>query len=118
MIFHTQTLGDKKVSGGFVTMIDEAKPVTGAPYTATATTETTQVLADGNRIVNNTTAFLARGSQGRTRREESLGGLGPLAVNGPKTVFIHDPVTKTSYVLNLNDQSAHVLKAGRIDAGA
>ena len=118
VVFHTQRLGDGKVGGGFIAMIDDAKPVTGAPYTATATTETTQVLADGNRIVNKTTAFLARDSQGRTRREESLGGLGPLAVNGPKTVFINDPVAKTSYALNLNNQSAQVLKAGRVGTGA
>src|SRR5215831_8023665 len=33
--------------------------VTAAPYTATATTESSQVLADGNRIVNKTSSFLA-----------------------------------------------------------
>src|SRR5262249_984876 len=43
--------------------------VTNAPYTATAVTERTQVLSDGNRIVNRSSAFMARDSQGRTRRE-------------------------------------------------
>src|SRR5260370_28435308 len=46
--------------------------IKNAPYTATATTESTQTLADGNRIVNKSSAFLARDSQGRTRREEAM----------------------------------------------
>src|SRR5579863_7601571 len=45
-------------SGGHVMMsyfaVSDSKPVTGARYSATAITETTQVLADGNRIVNKT----------------------------------------------------------------
>src|SRR5262245_33219703 len=41
--------------------------VKNAPYTATAVTESTQTLADGNRIVHKSSTFLARDSQGRTR---------------------------------------------------
>src|SRR6266403_5640860 len=58
--------------------------VTAAPYTATAITETTQVLADGNRIVNKNSAFVARDGQGRTRREETMAKIGPLSVDSPK----------------------------------
>jgi hypothetical protein len=86
------------------------KPVTGAPYTATASTEMTQVLGDGNRIVNKTTAALARDSQGRTRREETMGMVGPWQVNGPKLVFINDPASQTNYVLDAGKQTASVLK--------
>jgi hypothetical protein len=86
------------------------KPVTGAPYTATATTETTQVLSDGNRIVNNSTVSLARSSQGSTRREETMGMVGPWQVNGPKLVFINDPASQTNYVLDQNKQTAMVMK--------
>src|SRR5271157_4977562 len=45
--------------------------VTGAPYSAVATTETTQTLADGSHIVHNSSATLYRDSQGRERREDS-----------------------------------------------
>jgi hypothetical protein len=82
--------------------------VKGAPYTATAETETTQVLADGNRIVNKSSATLARDGEGRTRREEAIVHLGPLPTNDSKLAFINDPVAKTESVLNLHEQTAHV----------
>jgi hypothetical protein len=86
------------------------KTITGAPYTATASTETTQVLGDGNRIANNSTVSLARDSQGRTRREETMGMVGPWQVNGPKLVFINDPASQTNYVLDENQQTAMAMK--------
>jgi hypothetical protein len=86
------------------------KVITGAPYTATASTEMTQVLSDGNRIVNKTTASLARDSLGRTRREETMGMVGPWQVNGPKMAFINDPTSQTNYILDSNKQTAMVLK--------
>jgi hypothetical protein len=91
-------------------MPGSVKVVTGAPYTATVSTEMTQVLGDGNRIDNKTTATLARDSQGRTRREETMGMVGPWQVNGPKLVFINDPTSQTNYVLDSNKQTATVLK--------
>jgi hypothetical protein len=84
--------------------------VKGAPYTATAVTETTQALADGNRIVNKSTAFLARDSEGRMRREETMSNVGPLHVNASKLVIITDPVAKAKYVLNVPDQTAQIFK--------
>ena len=86
--------------------------VKGAPYTATATTETTQVLADGNRIVNKSSASLARDSEGRTRREETLSNAGPLPLSPMKMVFIDDPTTGSSYVLNMTEKTADVMKPG------
>jgi hypothetical protein len=109
VFFHTQKI-DGKITTGYIAIADSAKPVTGAPYTATAITETTQVLADGNRIVNKTESQLARDSQGRTRRQEMTSNLGPLATNAPKIAFINDPVDKVSYVLDLNDKTAQVIK--------
>src|ERR1700731_3762120 len=91
------------------------KVVTGAPYTATVSTQMTQVLGDGNRIENKTTASLVRDSQGRTRREETMGMVGPWQVNGPKLVFINDPTSQTNYVLDSNKQTATVLK--HVDMG-
>jgi len=85
--------------------------VKGAPYTATAITETTQVLADGNRITNKSTALLARDSEGRTRREETMSNLGPLPLEGPRMVFLTDPEANTEYVLNPMEKTADVLKS-------
>ncbi len=77
--------------------------VTAAPYSATAVTETTQVLADGNRIVNKTSSFVARDSQGRTRRETTLNRIGPLQVDSPKMIFINDPTSHTQYIVTPSD---------------
>jgi hypothetical protein len=117
VFFRTQELGNHQVSTAFVRIADAGKPVTGAPYSATAITESTQLLADGNKIVNKSTAALARDSQGRTRREETMDSIGPLAVHGPKMVFINDPVSKTNYIFDLNDQSAQVIKPGKVARG-
>lgn len=104
--------GPVAVGGAFLSaeVSGNGKPITGAPYTATASTEMIQVLGDGNRIVNKTSALLARDSLGRTRREETMGIVGPWQVNGPKLVFINDPSSQTNYVLDPVKQTASVLK--------
>src|SRR5882757_2440031 len=123
MFFQSAAMGPVNVATGgvgdfFVESAVNGKVITGAPYTATVSTEMTQVLADGNRINNKTTASLARDSQGRTRREETMGMVGPWQVNGPKLVFINDPTSQTNYVLDSNKQSAMVMKhAGFTTAG-
>src|SRR6185437_10992813 len=80
------------------------KLVKNAPYTADAVSETTQILADGNRITRKNTTSLARDSAGRTRREETVGAVGPWSTGAgageaPKIVFINDPVAHMNYVL-------------------
>jgi hypothetical protein len=86
----------------------EARVVTGAPYSAHPETVTTQVLADGNRISRTVTAFVARDSMGRTRREQDLGMVGPWATNEklPPLVMINDPVAGARYTLEPNSRSA------------
>ena len=88
----------------------EQEPVKNAPYTATAITESTQTLSDGTHIVNKTSAFLARDSQGRTRREETFAKMGPLQVQGPKLIVISDPVSKAEYLLQPGDLTVRTLK--------
>lgn len=92
------------IAGGMLT----GTAVTGAPYTAQAVTSTTQTLADGNRIVNSSTSTIARDSEGRERREQSIANLGPFAAQGNpmQIVFISDPVAGESYTLNSNDKTA------------
>src|ERR1700757_43411 len=58
------------------------KTVTGAPFTASFSTQTTQVLADGNQIQRSATGSIARDSQGRTRRDTTLPAIGPWAAAG------------------------------------
>ncbi len=84
------------------------KLVKGAPYSAQAVTEFTQTLADGNRIHHTNTASMARDSEGRSRREESILAIGPMAGSGDhaKSIFIHDPVAGTSYVLEAESKTA------------
>ena len=85
--------------------------VKNAPYSAEAVTESVQVLADGNRIVRRTSAQVARDSEGRTRRDATFAGFGPLAgADGPKTSFIHDPMTNTSITLEHNSKTARKMK--------
>ena len=55
----------------------DGKVVKGAPYSAQAITETTRTLADGNRIRRETSANVYRDSEGRTRRDQELGSIGP-----------------------------------------
>ncbi|HZR27682.1 MAG TPA: hypothetical protein VFA71_02795 [Terriglobales bacterium] len=93
----------------YTTNVGEREAVKGAPYSATAVMESTQVLADGNRIVNKSSTFQARDSEGRTRREMPK-GLGPLPADLPPMVMISDPVSKTDYMLNPREKTADVIK--------
>ena len=94
-------------------MLEGLKPVTGAPFTAQATTEITQTLADGNQIDNKETATVARDSAGRTRRDGTISRIGLLASEGapPEIVRIVDPVAGTSYVLEVASKTATQMPA-------
>jgi hypothetical protein len=82
--------------------------VKNAPYSADSVTESTQTLPDGNHIRQTTTSRVYRDTEGRTRREQSLGALGGLAPNTnlPQVVFISDPVAGVNYALNAKDRTA------------
>jgi hypothetical protein len=89
---------------GFVGFEEDlgGKTITGAPFSATISTQTTQTLSDGNHINRTTSASIARDSQGRTRREMSLpaiGGWGTAGQAAPHVVFINDNVAGARYVL-------------------
>lgn len=86
------------------------KTVTGAPFSATISTQTTQTLADGNIIQHSTTGAFARDSQGRTRREMTLPAIGPFAASGekpPHMVEINDAVARVHYILDPFRKVAH-----------
>ena len=80
-----------------------ANLVKGAPYSANVTIESTQTLSDGGQVVQHLQGNTARDSQGRTREDVPLPA-GDASV--PRLVFIHDPITQSSYALNLTDKTA------------
>jgi hypothetical protein len=96
------------------------KVVKGAPYSAQVVTEHTQTLADGNTISNKQTGAIYRDSEGRTRREQPLGPIGPLPPPmGTNPIFINDPVAGTSYVLNGDNKTAQKMPMPKVEyAGA
>jgi len=87
--------------------------VKNAPFSADIVTESTHTLADGNHIRHTMTSSVARDSQGRTRREQSLSGPSSLAGADPlpTLVFIQDPVAKTHYVLEPDNKIARTTPA-------
>jgi hypothetical protein len=87
------------------------KSVKGSPYSADAVTESVQTLADGNKITTKSTATMARDSEGRTRREQSLPMIGPFSSDGPahKMITINDPVAGVTWILNDTEKTARKL---------
>ena len=81
--------------------------VKGKPYSARSITESTQTLADGNRITDRNEAVIYRDTEGRTRREQTLSGIGPFQPGEPVTMInIHDPVGGKSYMLDPTERIA------------
>ena len=75
--------------------LDTGKVITGAPYSATAITEFTQTLGDGNRIIKKNETTYYRDSEGRVRLEQKLKTIGKWNADGepPSIITIWDPVT-------------------------
>jgi len=93
----------------------EGRLVKGSPYSAQVVTEFTQTLADGNRIHRTTSGSFARDSEGRTRREQTIGAIGALATSdkAAKSVFIQDPVSGTDYMLEPNSRVARAMHSAK-----
>jgi hypothetical protein len=93
------------------------RTVTGAPFSATFSTQTTQTLADGNQIQRSTTGSFARDSQGRTRRDMTLPRIGPWAAasgnTAPRVVFVNDAVAGTQYILEPDSKTARQVQRPR-----
>lgn len=85
------------------------RTVTGLPFTATFSSQSSQTLPDGNHITHNSSGNIARDSQGRTRRDVTLPGIRGLAASGqnaPHVVMINDPVAGTHFVLHPDQKTA------------
>jgi hypothetical protein len=72
--------------------------VTGAPYSGEGITTVTQTLGDGTRIERTVKARFYRDSEGRTRREQTILGLGALGES--QSITIVDPVAGIMYALD------------------
>jgi hypothetical protein len=96
------------------------KAMTGAPYSADTVIESSQTLADGNRINRKTTGRVYRDSEGRTRREEDVtfrSGTPNGFVNAVRTtISIVDPVAGFSYSLDPEKKIAWKTTAGGASA--
>jgi len=106
MVVH---MGDAAEFGpaGITTML--AGPmgtVMGAPYSAQVVTERTQVLADGNRIQQNSMGSVARDSQGRIRRDEALPSLEGDRGESAHVIMIDDPVAQVHWTLDAQTKTA------------
>jgi hypothetical protein len=89
-------------------MFQAVKPVTDAPFSAQATTQITQTLADGNQINRTETAQIARDSSGRTRRDATVSHIGPWSsANAPREIVnITDPVAGVTYMIDVTNKTA------------
>src|SRR6202050_2294043 len=106
-------MGEGMAFGGFEAGMD-GKTVGGAPFTASFSSQTTETLADGNKIQRSATGTVAADSQGRTRRDMRLPAIGPWAASGktpPQVSFINDPVAGTRYVLEVDKKIARQMRA-------
>jgi hypothetical protein len=82
--------------------------VKGAPYSATAITQHTQTLADGNQIIQKNEATYYRDSEGRTRIDQKLKTIGKWTASGeaPRIITISDPVAGNYYSLDPRTRTA------------
>jgi hypothetical protein len=92
--------------------------IAGAPYSAQIQTQHVQTLADGNRIVETTQGSVARDSQGRVRRDETLSGFPGAQGDAPHLVFIDDPVAGVHWNLDAHTKTAFKMPFARVTSTA
>lgn len=97
-----------------------AAVVKGAPYSAEATTEIVQVLADGNRISNKSSNKSYRDSEGRTRVEITPGPAGAWMPDMKQfsVTVIDDPVSGDHITLNNDNKQANRFSVKGMNAEA
>jgi hypothetical protein len=96
------------------------KLVKGAPFSATSNSETNSTLQDGTAIHRTSSGAVYRDSEGRSRHEISLSGVGALAAAGGahKMIAIADPVAGVHYMLNPDQKIAHKMTMKTHGAGS
>jgi hypothetical protein len=98
----------------FVEPLESTEPTTGAPYSAEIVAESTQSLADGNRIVRRSSVQVARDGRGRERREHQAMMVGPMvAQRAVALVTITDPSAGTAVTIDHTRQVATRMRMRR-----
>lgn len=82
--------------------------VKGAPFSAEATSESTQILADGNKISRTFTTRMYRDSDGRFRREEAAAPIASTGTVGGSShiISIFDPIGNFRLLLDPTKKTA------------
>jgi hypothetical protein len=94
----------------------EGRVVKGVPYSAQVITSVKQTLPTGSEISTQMSALVARDSEGRTRREQTIRAIGPWAItteprrDSPTVIVIQDPVKLVTYLL---DPQTHLARMTR-----
>ena len=102
----------------------EGRVVKGVPYSAHAVTSVKQTLPTGSEISTQMTALVARDSEGRTRREQTITSIGPWAIaraplsgraaeearDSPTVIMIQDPVKAVAYILDPRTHLARTMR--------
>ena len=88
--------------------------VTDAPFSADATTTVTQVLGDGTRIEQTTTARFFRDRAGRVRREQTIIGLGAVNGGGSVQTITIDPDPSDGMAYTLDPASRTAMRVPRV----
>ncbi len=92
---------------------DAVPPVAGAPYSAQSTTQRVQVLADGNRIEQDSSSTVARDNQGRVRTERIMKAVTLPTGDPARLITIDDPVGGYNYTLDSNSKTAFRFVPGK-----
>ncbi|MBZ5624502.1 MAG: hypothetical protein LAQ69_38255 [Acidobacteriia bacterium] len=96
---------ERALSGPFEPLVGLAGPVVkNRPYSATVTTETTQALAGGGHIRQQSSYRIARDGNGRIRQENTTTG----------RVFLSDPVGNATYLLSPQTRTAQKMPLGTL----
>lgn len=103
-------MGGPGLMGGPMADFGEGKTVKGAPLSAEIVVVRETVLADGNRIHNESQSKLYRDAEGRVRRDLDVDLTMP-AVGRIKhnLIVITDPVAGTRYMLNPDNKTARTV---------
>lgn len=110
--------GSLAPGGQMHTVQFKSRLLKGAPYAAESVTETIQVLADGNRIVNKQSGKEYRDSEGRMRHDSTIQPVGPWVAGLTSMMsMIDDPVSGEHITLNHDAKVAHKLKTRAMSAG-
>ncbi len=100
----------------YVSVGGSPSPIAGAPYSAQSTTDRVQVLSDGNRIEQTTSANVARDSQGRVRIDSVPVGMTLPSGDAPHLISIDDPVAGVRYTLDSTNKIAIKFPASKMPA--